>query len=130
MINRLQICLIASIHLFAVGPIEAQSCSPYEPAVVTLKGTLTADTLAFILKLDGPICIEPDSSSSLYNDPQRGVREIRLAVVGDSLLSGLRRLLGHRVLVTGQLFSAEAGTRHTSILMLLQDLRAAAARDS
>ena len=27
MINRLQLCLIASVQVLAVGPIEAQSCS-------------------------------------------------------------------------------------------------------
>jgi Domain of unknown function (DUF4431) len=142
MIARLHLSVIAVVPSLVLGHLAAQSCLPYEPQVVTLKGTLTVgafpgrpnyeDTLQgdqpehpFILKLDAAICVEPDSLSQLYNDPQVGIREIQLAVVGDSLLLKVRRLVGHRIAVTGQLFSAETGHHHAPVLIFLRDLRAA-----
>ena len=142
---ELVLSLMAFGQPFVVPYVEAQACLPYEPAVVTLEGTVTmgafpgrpnyADTLhgdeierPFILQLDRAICVEPDSSSRLYNDPRGGVRQVQLAVVGDSLVLRLRRLVGRRIVVTGQLFSAETGHHHTPVLDLVRELRGAAAR--
>jgi Domain of unknown function (DUF4431) len=141
MINTLQLAMIAVVQSFLVGPGAGQSCLPFEPKVVTLSGTLTVrafpgrpnyDTLrsdqpahVWILRLDRTVCVEPDSSSRPLNDPQDNVREIQLAVVGDSLLPRVRSLVGQRITARGQLFSAQTGHHHTPVLLLLRDLRAA-----
>ena len=120
------IALILLGGALAVQRVAAQPCSRYGPAVVTLTGTLmTQPDHPFIVKLDGAICLEPDSASWLYNDARAGVREIRLAVVGDSLLQRVQRLVGRRIVVTGQLFTAGTGRRQALVLLLLRDLRAA-----
>jgi hypothetical protein len=142
MITTLQLSVIALVQSFLVGPGAGPSCLPFEPRVVTLSGTLIVrafpgrpnyeDTLrgdepehVWILRLDRAVCVEPDSSSRPLNDPQDHVHEIQLAVVGDSLLPRVRSLVGHRITVRGQLFSAETGHHHTPVLLLLRDLRAA-----
>jgi len=142
MINTLQLAMIAVVQSFLVAPGAGQSCLPFEPKVVTLSGTLTVrafagrpnyeDTLrgdqpehVWVLRLDRAVCVEPDSSSRPLNDPQDNVREIQLAVVGDSLLPRVRSLVGHRITARGQLFSAQTGHHHTPVLLLLRDLRAA-----
>ena len=142
MINTLQLAMLAVLQSFLVGPGAGQSCLPFEPKVVTLSGTLTVrafagrpnyeDTLrgdqpehVWVLRLDRAVCVEPDSSSRPLNDPQDNVREIQLAVVGDSLLPRVRSLVGHRITARGQLFSAQTGHHHTPVLLLLRDLRAA-----
>jgi len=140
-INTLQLSVIAVVQSFLVGPGAGQSCLPFEPKVVTLSGTLTVralpsqpnykDTLrgdepehVWILRLDRAVCVEPDSSSRPLNDPQDNVRDIQLAVVGDSLVPRVRSLVGHRITARGQLFSEETGHHHTPVLLLLRDLRA------
>jgi len=141
LINTLQLSVIAVVQSFPVGPGAGQSCLPFEPKVVTLSGMLTVrafpgrpnyeDTLrgdelehVWILRLDSAVCVEPDSSSRPLNDPQDNVRDIQLAVVGDSLLPRVRSLVGHRITARGQLFSAETGHHHTPVFLLLRDLRA------
>src|SRR5690348_2474764 len=116
--------LLALVPSFPGGAAPRPSCLPFEPKVVSLMGTLTVREHVFILRLERAICVEPDSSSRPHNDPQGDVREIQLAVVGDSLLPRVRRLVGHRIAVTGELFSAESGHHHTPVLLLLRDLRA------
>jgi len=140
-INTLQFSVIAVVQSFLVSPGAGQSCLPFEPKVVTLSGTLTVrafpvrpnyeDTLrgdepkrVWILRLDRAVCVEPDSASRPLNDPQDNVRDIQLAVVGDSLVPRVRSLVGHRITARGQLFSAETGHHHTAVLLLLRDLRA------
>jgi Domain of unknown function (DUF4431) len=141
MIHMLQLSVIAVIQSFLVGPGAGQSCLPFEPKVVTLSGILTVrafpgqpnseDTMrgdepqhVWILRLDRAVCVEPDSTSRLFNDPRDNVRDIQLAVVGDSLLPTVRSLVGHRITARGQLLSAETGHHHTPVLLLVRDLRA------
>ena len=120
------VTFIAAVTTLAVGSVAAQPCARFGPAVVTLTGTLrTEPEHAFTIKLDEAICVEPDSSSWLYNDSRSGVREIRLAIVGDSLRQRVQRLVGQRIVVTGQLFTAGSGRREAPVLLLLRDLRAA-----
>ncbi len=112
--------MIALIFLLAALP-----CSSYGPAVVTLSGTLrTGPNRPFTVTLDEAICVEPDSSSWLYNDPRSDVREIRLAIVGDSLRQRVQRFVGQRIVVTGQLFTSGTGRgrREAPVLLLLRDL--------
>ena len=130
---------MASFWGLGVGITDsAARCLPYEPAQVTLVGTLTSrifpgppnyrsialgdqpETI-FILTLDEPICVSGDPASRLNSKSHFRVTEVQLVTRG----LDPRRLLNKRVRASGGFFSAHTGHHRTPIVLTVVRLRAA-----
>jgi len=111
-------------------------CLGYEPAVVTLKGSLSTRVVPgppgyvsaaqgdmpetiVMLKLDDVICVLSDGSSYYNIRSHAKVGEVQLEVpVVDA-----KRLEGKRVRATGSLFGAHTGHHRTPVVLRVAGLR-------
>jgi hypothetical protein len=57
--------------------------------------------------------------------PERGIRDLQLAVTKDGDWPIIRRLIGKRATVTGTLFHAHTGHHRTKVLLSVTEVRAA-----
>lgn len=113
-------------------------CLSYEPAQVTLVGTLTSRTFpgppnyhsiargdhpetVFILTLDEPICVSGDPLSRLNSKSHSQVTEVQL-VTRDV---NPKRFLHKKIRATGSFFGAHTGHHRTPIVLTVVKLRAA-----
>jgi uncharacterized protein DUF4431 len=125
--------LIVLLPALAVAQLEIVGCKAYEPALVSLHGTLVRETLAgppnyrdihkgddpetiWLLKLEPPICVDEDKAQPDLNPSQRNVRKVQLVLDKEhgERANGLR---GKRVVATGTLFGAHTGHHHTPVLL-------------
>jgi hypothetical protein len=122
--------LLAGIRFLAAadGP-----CLKYEPARVTLNGTLVSHQGLrgyWAVKPDNPICMikEPsDPSAFAYT----GVAELQLILMGAQAdFDRYRPLLGRRVSVTGKLIPQVTGYHQTQVLIMVDGIVAASGNDS
>jgi hypothetical protein len=136
---RALIIAISSLLGLSLGVADSSArCLSYEPAQVTLVGTLTSRTFpgppdyrniargdqpetVFILTLDEPICVSGDPSSRLNSKSHSRVTEVQL--VTRSL--NPRRLLNKQVRASGSFFSAHTGHHRTPVVLTVVTLRAA-----
>ena len=113
--------LIALALAFATSIAAAQSY-PYEPAVVTLQGTLLSSPgetpdgvkLRFpSLRLGKPITVQ-----NAPNDPdtEKGVVLMHMAL-NEKNMATFKRLKGQPVKVVGTLFHADNGNQQTNVLV-------------
>ena len=109
--------LIASPAAAATKPL------PYEPAIVSLQGTLLSgdgmtpdgDKLKFpAIRLAAPISVPPDARRDW--PAEQGVVLLHLAL-DDRNMAAFKRLKGKPVKVTGTLFHADNGNHQTNVLM-------------
>ncbi len=117
---------------------SAVECLRFEPAEVTLVGTLITRTypgppnytsieegdmpeIASILVLTEPICVAADPDDELNSERVSNVREIQLVIPGSSDTE----LSGKPVVVRGRLFSALTGHHHVRVLLSVSMLHAA-----
>jgi hypothetical protein len=108
------------------------SCLEYEPAVVTLSGTITRhleygppnygedpahDEKGFywFLDLDKPICVNGSDEDSPDEEGETGVR--RLQIVYNRYPKG-RGWIGHKASITGTLFHAHTAHHYTKVLII------------
>src|SRR5208283_4683320 len=114
-----------------LGQIKPAGCLSYEPALVTLHGTLTRKTFpgppnyqdirkgdkaekAWFLDLDLPLCVDADRSEPDLNPSQKNIRKVQLVLEAGA--AGMyKELLGRRVVATGTLFGAHTGHHHTPV---------------
>ena len=125
--------LLVFLPALAVAQIEIAGCKAFEPAVVSLHGTLVRETLAgppndhdihkgdepetiWLLKLESPICVDEDKAQPDLNPSRKNVRKVQLVLnkAHDERANALR---GKRVVATGTLFGAHTGHDHTSVVL-------------
>jgi len=96
---------------------------PYDPAVVTLQGTLVSGDgmtpdgvkLKFpAIRLTEPIAVPPDEPRDW--PAEQGVVLLHMAL-DDKNMAAFKRLKGKTVKVTGTLFHADNGNHQTSVLV-------------
>ncbi len=127
----------ALLFLAAIFPGQSYAIETlkYEPAIVTLQGTLTLDAFPgppeyasiadgdevqqyWILNLDNPVKVVIDPGEELFVTHDN-VRKIQLVCP-----QGCRKLLhpraGQKVSLVGTLYSAHTAQHHTSVLMTVQ----------
>jgi hypothetical protein len=117
-------------------------CLSYEPAVVTLSGTLVRKTFPgppnyesvrkgdkpetnWFLDLPESVCVVEDKAEPDLNPKQGAVREIQL-VLRPQQYGQHESLVGKRVIVTGTLFGEHTGHHHTPVLLTVRKLEEAA----
>ncbi|SRR5579872_805547 len=122
-----------------VGQARPQSkCLSYEPAVVTLSGTLVRKTFpgppnyesvkkgdkpetSWFLDLPESVCVNEDKADPDRNPKQSAVREIQL-VLQPQQYAQHKSLVGTRVSATGTLFGEHTGHHHTPVLLTVRTL--------
>ncbi len=125
--------LLIFLPVLSVAQLEVAGCKSYEPASVSLHGTLLRRNFAgppnyedihkgdkvetfWLLKLDSPICVVQDRANPDLNPSQTNVRKVQLVLNKDDS-ERLNALLGKRVIATGTLFGAHTGHHHTPVLL-------------
>ena len=127
----------------AVNRTRPQSeCLSYEPAVVTLSGTLVRKTFpgppnyksvkkgdrpetSWFLDLPESVCVNEDKAEPDLNPKQSAVREIQL-VLQPQQYAEHKSLVGTRVNATGTLFGEHTGHHHTPVLLTVRSLEGTA----
>jgi hypothetical protein len=116
-----------------------QKCSQYEPAQVSLKGTLRRQTFAgapnfeninkgdapetyWVLHLESPICVETNPAGDPDNEAGKNVKDIQL-IVNEDRYSTDRDLVNKHVTVNGKLMHAISGHHHTPVLLEVTDIK-------
>jgi len=77
-----------------------------------------------LLTLTQPVCTTGNDPAGI-DVPEKGLRNIQLAITKDEDWPVIRRLLGKRVTVSGTLFHAHTGHHRTKVLMDVSQVRAA-----
>jgi hypothetical protein len=135
--------LIAVINLIwtnsATGQSTPQSqCLSYEPAIVTLSGTLVRKTFpgppnyesvrkgdrpetSWFLELSQSVCVNESTTEPDLNPKQSGIREIQLVVQPEQYQQH-KGMVGRTVLATGTLFGEHTGHHHTPVLLTVRTL--------
>ena len=114
------------LPVLSVAQLEIAGCKSYEPASVSLHGTLLRSTFAgppnyedirkgdkvetsWLLKLDSPICVVRDRANPDLNPSQKNVRKVQL-VLNKNESERADALLGKRIVATGTLFGDKQDT--------------------
>jgi len=124
-----------------IGASIAQAqCLNYDPDVVTLQGVLylklfygppnfgenpetDAKDEQYLLKLDAPICVNPDGQvKSFNNEAESGLTDVQLVVNDPKFWPLLKRGLDHRIKATGTLYHAHTAHHRTKVLLWLKDV--------
>ena len=126
------ILLATSMCCLVVESAAAADCLQYEPATVTLQGTISPLRSGFgppgygedpahdskeywyVIVLDKPICV----GASLYDDPESNVTEMQILYMDG--LSSHGNWVGKHVAMTGTLFHAFTGHHRTKVLITEQ----------
>ena len=135
--------LITTVLLVASFSSARAQCLKYDPAVVTLTGTLSAHVFpgppnyesikrgdrkerAIILTLTTPTCTTSNEPPQGLDDPEKDVREIQLVVTKSAHWKTVERRLGKRVVITGTLFHSHTGHHRTKVVIDVASVRPAA----
>ena len=104
--------------------VTFQGCLDYEPAEVSLAGTISRRTfvnaseqkeVVWILRLAKPVCVNADENSD-SNVKRARVKDVQL-VLEPGMFAEYRRLLGKKVRATGTLFGEHTAHHFTSVLL-------------
>ena len=126
--QHLPAAIITVIIFISTNSAEGQStsqsqCLSYEPAVVTLSGTLARKTFpgppnyesikkgdrpetSWFLDLPESVCVNEDKAEPGLNPKQSGIREIQLVLQPEQYQQH-KGMLGRKVLATGTLFDEQ-----------------------
>ena len=143
MISLAQIVMVLLVSLSGthIAQLEPAGCRSYEPAVVTLHGSLIRKTFPgppnysdihkgdraetyFLLNLDSPICLDMDKSAPDLRPNQKNVRTVQL-ILEEGTYERFKPLLGKEVVARGSLFAAHTGHHHTPVLLTVSNLEQA-----
>jgi len=142
MISLAQIVMVLLVSLPGTrSQLEPAGCRSYEPAVVTLHGSLIRKTFPgppnysdihkgdraetyFLLNLDSPICLDMDKSAPDLRPSQKNVRTVQL-ILEEGTYERFKPLLGKEVVARGSLFAAHTGHHHTPVLLTVSNLEQA-----
>lgn len=131
----------ALIFISCLGQALAQSskaCLSYEPAVVTLSGTVTSRTYPgppnyesiragdepetyWLLALPHPVCVNPGEPGE-FNEAKKNIRRIQLVFNDEEAYKKYRRLLGTRIVAMGTLYASFSGHHKTPVLLRVNSL--------
>jgi hypothetical protein len=145
-IQYIAAAIIAAIILISpnsgMGQSTPQSrCLSYEPAVVTLSGTLVHKTFpgapnyesvkkgdkpetSWFLNLPESVCVNEDKTEPELNPKQSGIHEIQLVLQPEQYQQH-KGMVGRKVLATGTLFGGHTGHHHTPVLLTVRTLNEA-----
>ena len=134
---------IAVIFLISMNSLVGQStpepqCLSYEPAVVTLSGTLVRKTFpgppnyesvkkgdrpetGWFLNLPESVCVNESKTEPDLNPKQSGIHEIQLVLQPEQYQQH-KGMVGRKVLATGTLFGEHTGHHHTPVLLRVRKL--------
>jgi len=122
----------------ATGQSTPQSqCLSYEPAVVTLSGTVVRKTFpgppnyesvkkgdrpetSWFLDLPETVCVNESQTEPNLNPKQNGIHEIQLVLKPEQYQH--KGMVGRKVLATGTLFGEHTGHHHTPVLLMVSTL--------
>ncbi len=135
--------IIAVIMFISIPSSVGQSttrsqCLSYEPAVVTLSGTLVRKTFpgppnyesvkkgdrpetSWLLDLPESVCVNEDKTDPDLNPKQSGIHEIQLVLQTEQYQQH-KGMVGRKVLATGTLFGKHTGHHHTPVLLTIRKL--------
>jgi len=123
----------------AMGQNTPQSqCLSYEPAVVTLSGTLVRKTFpgspnyesvkkgdrpetSWFLDLRESVCVNESKTEPDLNPQQSGIHEIQLVLKPEQYRQH-KGMVGRRVRANGTLFGEHTGHHHTPVLLTVRTL--------
>ena len=123
----------------SLGQTPPQSqCLSYDPAVVTLSGTLARKTFpgppnyeslkkgdkpetSWFLDLPADICVNVDPAQPDMNPRQSGIREIQLVLTPEQYKRS-KDMVRSKVVATGTLFGEHTAHHHASVLLTVQTL--------
>lgn len=123
----------------SLGQAKSETgCLSYEPAVVSLKGTLVRKTFPgppnyesvskgdaaetyWLLRLAQPICVDANTKEPDLGGPHTDLRLIQL-VVKPQVYKNKAALVGKSVVASGTLFEAITGHHHTPVLLTVTTL--------
>jgi hypothetical protein len=142
-IRYIPAALIAATVLVSTNSAMGQStslspCLSYEPAVVTLSGTLVRKTFpgppnyksvkkgdkpetSWFLDLPESVCVNEDKTEPDLNPKQSGIHEIQL-VLQPEQYQRHKGMVGRQVLATGTLFGEHTGHYHSPVLLTVRTL--------
>ena len=142
-IQYIPVAIIAATILISTNSVMGQSrpqspCLSYEPAVVTLSGTLVRKTFpgppnyesvkrgdkpetSWFLDLPESVCVNEDKTEPDLNPEQSGIHEIQL-VLQPEQYQRHKGMVGRKVLATGTLFGEHTGHHHTPVLLTVRTL--------
>lgn len=123
---------ICGLILSGASQAAGHACFAYEPAIVTLQGTITrhmeygppnfgedptrdAKEIYWFLNLDQPICVQGKKEDSPDMEGETNIRQLQILY-----LHGYPRgrgWVGHKVSITGMLFHANSAYHHTKVLI-------------
>jgi hypothetical protein len=112
----------AALFLAATSFAAGAQAIKYEPAVVSLSGTLLSSegespsgkAIAFpALQLAKPITVQGDADTPT----ERGVALMHMVLGDPKMMAAFKSLKGKPVVVTGTLFHADNGNHQTAVLV-------------
>jgi hypothetical protein len=118
--------------------IGSQVCLSYEPAMVTLGGTITPKTFpgrpnfesvekgdepekVWTLNVEVPLCTNKDNSNP-NNQSETNISELQLVFMGREDYDRYRPMLGKTVNVTGTLYHSYTGHHHTTVMFQVKGM--------
>jgi len=118
-----------------------QDCLSYEPAVVTLSGSLARKTfpgppnyenirkgdrpeMSWFLELPTATCVNEDAAEPDLNPAQKAIKEIQLVLQPEQYTQH-SALVGKKVVATGTLFGKRTAHHHTPVLLTVRTLAGA-----
>jgi len=137
---RIVLAIVIVVISGCVSSAAAQKCFEYGPPV-TFTGKLLSKIApgppnyesirkgdqketVILLTLAQPFCTTGNDPAGV-DVPEKGLRDLQLAITKDEDWPAIRRLKGKRVTVSGTLFHAHTGHHRTRVLMSVTQVRAA-----
>ena len=128
LVKRL-LAIASLVNVIAMPTARGADCLRFEPAEVTLVGSLITRTYAgppnyesiergdrperpFIVVLDQPICVDGDPTSDINTESVANVTEVQVGAEEE-----LDAMVGRHIKVLGTLFAAHTGHHNTSVQM-------------
>lgn len=142
-IKSIFVALLASALLIAPTALSGQTspqshCLSYEPAVVTLSGTLVRKTFPgppnyesvkkgdkpetnWFLELSAGLCLNEDPTQPDLNPKHSGVHEIQL-ILEPKQYQQYEDMVGREVIARGSLVGEHTAHHHTPVLLIVHSL--------
>jgi len=132
---------LCSGPLFTQQTASSSGCLSYEPAAMSINGTLTRKTFAgppnyesvrkgdraetnWLIELHSPVCVFEDKTDPDLNPSQDRVSEIQLVLTREEYQM-YKEMVGREVIAKGTLFGAHTGHHHTPVLLTTKSIELA-----
>lgn len=110
---------------------KTAKCLAYEPEKVSLRGQLLRKSVVnasnqketiWTIKLDAPVCVNADPENEM-NAKQNRVTDVQLVLTGE-MFKKYRAQLNKKVEASGTLFGGHTQHHFTSVLMIVEEIKA------